>query len=89
MKYNIKIDSLVYNLLHSRGKKVIALLIMFAALVSSVLLVTTETVKVKLLPKPLADTFTIYVDLPDGKSVYETKEVTSCIIKHLKSEELL
>ena len=89
MKYNIKIDSLVYNLLHSRGKKVIALLIMFAALVSSVLLVTTETVKVKLLPKPLADTFTIYVDLPDGKSVYETKEVTSCIIKHLKGEEII
>jgi multidrug efflux pump subunit AcrB len=46
-------------------------------------------VKVKLLPKPLADNFTIYVDLPEGKSVYETKEVTSCILKYLKNEEII
>ena len=83
------IELFVYNLLHSPLKKAIILLLMFFLLVSSVILVTSEIVKVKLLPKPLADNFTIYVDLPEGKSVYETKEVTSCILKHLKNEEII
>ena len=83
------IELFVYKLLHSPLKKAITLLLMFIVLVSSVMLVTSEIVKVKLLPKPLADNFTIYVDLPEGKSVYETKEVTSCILKHLKNEEII
>ncbi|MCK5294738.1 MAG: AcrB/AcrD/AcrF family protein, partial [Arcobacteraceae bacterium] len=83
------IESFVYSLLQSGFKKFIALFIMFAILVSSVLLVTSEIVKVKLLPQSLADNFTVYVDLPEGKSVYETKEVTSCILKHLKDEEII
>jgi multidrug efflux pump subunit AcrB len=37
----------------------------------------------------LADNFTIYVDLPEEKSVYETQEVTSCILRHLKDEEII
>ncbi len=83
------LESHIYDLLQSPIKKIIVLLIMLIALVSSVLLVTTELVKVKLLPKPLADTFTLYVDLPEGKSIYETKEVTSCILKSLKNEDII
>ena len=89
MKKKHHIESSVYTLLHSPIQQAIALLIMFVILVSSVMLVTSETVKVKLLPKPLADNFTIYVDLPEGKSIYETKEVTSCILKYLKDEEII
>ena len=83
------IESFVYTLLHSPIQKSIALFIMFVILISSIMLVTSTAVKVKLLPKPLADNFTIYVDLPEGKSVYETKEVTSCILKYLKDEEII
>lgn len=89
MKENRYIEPFVYDLLHSRTKKIVALFIVFVALVSSVILVTSTVVKVKLLPKPLADNFTIYVDLPEGKSVYETKEVTRCIVEHLKNEEII
>ncbi len=89
MKNKHHIESSVYTLLHSPVQQAIALLIMFAILISSVILVSSETVKVKLLPKPLADNFTIYVDLPEGKSIYETKEVTSCILKYLKDEEII
>lgn len=89
MKKKNHIESFVYTLLSSPIQKVIALFIMFTILISSVMLVTTEAVKVKLLPKPLADNFSIYIDLPEGKSVYETKEVTSCILKHLKNEEII
>ena len=89
MKTNKIIESFVYRLLQSKTKKIFTMLIMFIALVSSVLLVTSELVKVKLLPNQFADNFTIYIDLPEGKSVYETKEVTSCIVQTLKKEEII
>ena len=89
-KHKIKfIESFVSNLLQSSIKKFIALFIMFAILISSVFLVSSELVKVKLLPQSLADNFTVYVDLPEGKSIYETKEVTSCILNYLKDEEII
>jgi multidrug efflux pump subunit AcrB len=65
------------------------MLFMLLALVSSVMLVTSEAVKVKLLPNQYADNFTIYIDLPEGKSVYETKEITSCIVQTLKNEDII
>ena len=89
MKKNKIIESYVYILLQSKTKKVFTMLFMLLALVSSVLLVTSELVKVKLLPNQFADNFTIYIDLPEGKSVYETKEVTTCIVQTLKKEEII
>ncbi|MCD6190485.1 MAG: efflux RND transporter permease subunit [Sulfurimonas sp.] len=89
MKKNKIIESSVYALLQSKTKKTFTILFMLLALVSSVLLVTSELVKVKLLPNQYADNFTIYIDLPEGKSVYETKEVTSCIVQTLKKEEII
>ena len=89
MKSKNFIENFVYDLLESKRKKTITIFIMLIALVSSVMLVTSELVKVKLLPNQYADNFTIYVDLPEGKSVYETKEVTSCIVQTLKKEEII
>jgi len=89
MKKHKIIESYVYGLLQSKTKKIFTMLFMLLALVSSVLLVTSELVKVKLLPNQYADNFTIYIDLPEGKSVYETKEVTSCIVQTLKKEEII
>ncbi len=83
------IESYVYTLLQSKPKKIFAMLFMLLALISSVLLITSELVKVKLLPNQFADNFSIYIDLPEGKSVYETKEVTSCIVQTLKKEEII
>ena len=81
------IESYVHTLLQSKMKKILAIVVMLIALISSVLLVTSEHVKVKLLPNQFADHFIMYVDLPEGSSVYETKEVTSCIVNKLKNEE--
>ena len=89
MLLNKYLEPFIFNLLHSRAKKIALLVIMIVSLAISFMLVTSTIVKVKLLPKPLADNFTIYVDLPEGKSVYETKEVTSCIINQLKNEEII
>jgi len=89
MKKHKIIESYVYKLLQSKPKKIFTILFMLFTLVSSVLLVSTELVKVKLLPNQYADNFTIYIDLPEGKSVYETKEVTSCIVQTLKKEDII
>jgi len=89
MKKHKIIESYVYGLLQSKTKKVLTMLFMLLALISSILLVTSELVKVKLLPNQYADNFTIYIDLPEGKSVYETKEVTSCIVQTLKKEDII
>ncbi|MGE4420642.1 MAG: efflux RND transporter permease subunit [Sulfurimonas sp.] len=88
MKHNF-IETSVYNLLQSRAKKIFTIFFMLLALASSVMLVTSEAVKVKLLPNQYADNFTMYIDLPQGKSVYETKEVTSCIVETLKNEDII
>ena len=67
MKKHKIIESYVYGLLQSKTKKVLTMLFMLLALISSILLVTSELVKVKLLPNQYADNFTIYIDLPEGK----------------------
>jgi len=87
MKKPKLIESYVHALLQSKMKKMLALVVMLVALASSIWLVTSEHVKVKLLPNQFADHFMMYIDLPEGSSVYETKEVTSCIVKTLKSEQ--
>lgn len=89
MKKQKTIESYVSSLLESKLKKIFVISFMLIALLSSVILVTSEIVKVKLLPNQFADNFTMYIDLPEGKSVYETKEVTSCIVQSLKSEEII
>ncbi len=89
VKKHKMIESSVYKLLQSKTKKILVMLFMLLALGSSVLLVTSELVKVKLLPNQFANNFSIYIDLPEGKSVYETKEVTTCIVQTLKKEEMI
>lgn len=89
MKKPKLIESYVHALLQSRSKKIVTLLIMLVALVSSVWLVISENVKVKLLPNQFADHFSLYIDLPENSKAYETKEVTQCISKILKKEKIV
>ena len=86
MKKAKLIESYVHALLQSRAKKTVAIAVMFLALASSIWLVTSEHVKVKLLPNQFADHFAMYIDLPKGSSVYETREVAHCILERLKHE---
>ena len=42
-----------------------------------------------MLPGKDSDTFSIYVDLPEGSSVLQTKKVTTCIAKELQNEDIV
>ena len=81
-----RLESLIHGILESKGKRVIVLLITLILFLGSILMIPTELVKAKMLPGKDSDTFTIYVDLPKGKSVTEAKEVTSCIASILMQE---
>lgn len=81
------IESIVIKILHNKSKQLGVILVTLILLGISVMMFPTIMVKVKLLPKPTANYFTIYVDLPSGKSIEETKEVTQCITNVLKNEK--
>jgi len=81
------IESIVIKILHNKSKQLGVILVTLILLGISVMMFPTIMVKVKLLPKPTANYFTIYVDLPSGKSIEETKEVTQCITNVLKNRK--
>ncbi len=57
------------------------------ALVLSVMMIPTKLVKAKMLPGKSANTFSIYVDMPTGSSVDETRRTTDCVVDILKDEK--
>jgi len=48
-----------------------------------------ELVKAKMLPGKDSDSFSLYVDLPVGSSVNQTKKVTTCISKELMKHNIV
>ena len=57
------------------------------ALALSVMMLPTKMVKARMLPGKSANTFSVYVDMPTGSSVDETKMETDCVINILKDEK--
>ncbi len=82
-----RLESFIHDILQSRAKRVSVLLITLILFIFSVYLIPLEVVKAKMLPGKDSDTFSIYVDLPEGSSVAQTKEVTDCIAGNLQKEE--
>lgn len=81
------IEETVLKILHSDRNQKGIILATLIILGISIMMFPTMLVKAKLLPKPTADYFTIYVDLPSGKSIEETKKVTQCIANTLQNEK--
>ncbi|MEA3512310.1 MAG: efflux RND transporter permease subunit [Campylobacterota bacterium] len=83
------LEILIHAILDSKAKRVLVLFITFLLFLGSVYMIPTEVVKAKMLPGKDSDTFSIYVDMPEGTSVTKTKEVTSCVAKKLQSEDIV
>lgn len=71
---------------NEKNKKMVLLLTLFLFLVS-IALIPLELVKAKMLPEKNANTFSIYVDLPNGSSVAQTKNITDSIVQILQKEK--
>lgn len=83
----MKLEKLIYDILQSRKKSFLVYLITFILFVLSIATFSTQIIKAKMLPSKDSDTFSIYVDLKDGSSINQTKEVTSCIASNLQKNE--
>lgn len=80
-------EGFIYNILDSKVKKRLVILLTFMAFFLSLLMFPTKLVLAKMLPGKSDNTFSIYIDTPTGSSIEQTKEVSTCVISFLKKEE--
>jgi len=85
----MKLEKFIYNILENPSKSIVVYAITIGLFILSILTFPTEITKAKMLPSKDSDTFSVYVDLKDGSSTKQTKEVTSCISKILINKELV
>ena len=83
----MKLEKFILSILESKSKAFVIYLITFILFVLSVATFPLEITKAKMLPSKDSNTFSIYVDLKDGSSVSQTKEVTQCIVQNLQKNK--
>lgn len=81
-----KLESFIYGILDSKAKKKFVILVTGVVFFLSLLMFPTKMVLAKMLPGKSDNTFSIYIDTPNGSSIEQTKEVSSCVIEWLKKE---
>jgi len=81
------LERIILSILESRFKKYFIYLITLLLFAGSIYMIPLELVKAKMLPGKDSNSFSLYVDLPKGSSVTQTRKVTSCISSYLMSEE--
>ena len=82
-----KFERFVYSLLVEERKKKLVLLFTFIAFVLAVLMFPSKIVLAKMLPGKSTNTFSIYVDLPNGSSYQETNSINQCVVTILQKEK--
>ncbi len=65
----------------------LVIVLVLASLAASVMMIPTKIVWVKMLPGKSANTFSVYIDLPTGSSIEQTKKVAECVLDILKHEK--
>ena len=83
----MRLEKFIYNILQSPFKSFLVYLITLILFILSIATFPTQITKAKMLPSKDSDTFSIYIDLKDGSSINQTKEVVQCITKNLQKDE--
>lgn len=81
-----KFENYLLNTLQSSSKKKMILWMTLAAFILSIAMIPTELVMAKMLPGKNNDTYSVYVDLPTGSSIEQTRQVTQCVTEILQKE---
>ena len=81
-----RLENFIFTMLESKIKRLMVMIITLLLFVGSIYLIPLEIVKAKMLPGKDSDTFSIYVDLPEGSSSSKTKQVSNCIAQNLQKE---
>lgn len=81
-----KLEVFIYDVLESSLKKKLVLLVTLLAFLASLVMFPTSAVLAKMLPGKSANSFSIYVDLPNGSSYYENQTINQCVSAILQKE---
>lgn len=82
-----KFENYLLDVLNHPSKKKMILWCTLAAFILAVALIPAKLVLAKMLPGKNSDTYSIYIDLPNGHSIEQTKEVSECVVSIIQSEK--
>ncbi|MEY3090847.1 MAG: hypothetical protein RL113_1163 [Pseudomonadota bacterium] len=81
------LENFIYSILDSKAKKSLVIFLTTLAFFLSLMMFPTKLVLAKMLPGKSDNTFSIYIDTPNGSSIEQTKEVSECVVDFLKKEQ--
>jgi len=81
-----KFENYLLEILKTPKKKKMVLLGTLIAFILAVALIPTKLVLAKMLPGKNNDTYTIYIDLPNGSSIEQTRQVSDCTVGIIQQE---
>lgn len=82
-----KFENYLLSILGSPSRKKMVLWGTLIAFIIAVAMIPTELVLAKMLPGKNNDTYSVYVDLPNGSSIEQTRKVSECIVGVLQQEK--
>ncbi|MEA3371264.1 MAG: efflux RND transporter permease subunit [Campylobacterota bacterium] len=83
-----KFEKAVLDGIQSSAQRRFILIGTLVAFILSVMMIApTKIVLAKMLPGKNNDTFTVYVDLPNGSSIEQTKQVSDCVVGFIQKEK--
>jgi multidrug efflux pump subunit AcrB len=83
----MRLEKFIYSILETPFKSYMVYFITLILFILSIATFPTQIIKAKMLPSKDSNTFSIYVDLKDGSSTNQTKEVTQCISQNLQKNK--
>ncbi|MCT7617078.1 efflux RND transporter permease subunit [Aliarcobacter butzleri] len=83
----MRLEKFILDILNNKQKSLLVYFITLILFILSILTFPLEITKAKMLPSKDSDTFSIYVDLKDGSSIEQTKELVNCVVSNLQNEE--
>lgn len=81
-----KFENYLLGVLKSPSKKKLFLWLTLGGFILSIALIPTQLVMAKMLPGKNNDTYCVYVDLPTGSSIEQTRQVSQCVTQVLQKE---
>ena len=82
-----RFEERMYVLLSHKKQKTMVLFMTALAFVLAIMMFPSKIVLAKMLPNKSTNTFSIYIDLPNGSSVLETQHVNGCVLSWLQKEK--
>jgi len=81
-----KFEVILLSILQTPSKKRLMLWLTLAGFILAVGMIPTKLVMAKMLPGKNNDTYSVYVDLPTGSSIEQTRQVSECVTTILQKE---